>query len=336
MKKIKIAQIGMNQFSHADAIFQTLKKQNDIFEIVGYVLPENERERMPHKMHNFDGYPELTLDEVLSNPEIEAVTIETDEIYLTKYALLAARVDKHIHMEKPGGRELCEFQKLIEVVKQSDKAFNIGYMYRYNPYVKEVLAKSKNGEYGEIISVEAQMNCWHPDTTRQWLKDLPGGMMFYLGCHLVDLIYRIQGEPKKVIALNKCSGLDGVIAEDFGMAVFEYEKGVSFAKTTAVENGGFLRRQLIVNGSEATVELKPLEEYVDGALLRTGKTVRYGKKDWNEDSPTEYCGIVDRYDDMILDFAKMCRGEKKNEYTPDYELNLYKLVLKACGEQVEL
>jgi hypothetical protein len=54
------------------------------------------------------------------------------------------------------------------------------------------------------------MNCSHPVKVRQWLADLPGGMMFYLGCHLVDLIYRIQGKPERVIPLNKCSGVDGV------------------------------------------------------------------------------------------------------------------------------
>ena len=332
MRKIKIAQIGMNMYSHANTIFSSIAKQTDIFEVAGYCLPENERERIPHKMNVFDGYKELTLEEILNNPEIEAVTIETDEIYLTKYALMAAKAGKHIHMEKPGGRELEDFEELISVVKQNGRAFNIGYMYRYNPYVKEALEKAKNGEYGKIVSVEAQMNCWHPDTTRQWLEDLPGGMMFYLGCHLVDLIYRLQGEPKNVIALNKCSALDGVTAEDFGMAVFEYENGVSFAKATAVETGGFLRRQFVINASEATVEIKPLEVCVESSLLYTGKTVRTNKSNWDENFDIEYCQPFDRYDDMMADFAAMCRGEKKNEYTPDYELGLYRLLLKACGK----
>ena len=79
----------------------------------------------------------------------------------------------------------------------------------------DVMEKIKNGELGEIISVEAQMNCTHPATTRQWLENLPGGMMFYLGCHLIDLILRIQGKPKKIMPLNKCSGLEGVTAKDF-------------------------------------------------------------------------------------------------------------------------
>ena len=49
MRKIKIAQIGINTYSHSNEIFGSLKKQSDIFEIVGYVFPGKERERIPHK-----------------------------------------------------------------------------------------------------------------------------------------------------------------------------------------------------------------------------------------------------------------------------------------------
>lgn len=331
MRKIKIAQIGNNLYSHSDAIFQTLKKQSDIFEIVGYVLPENERERIPQKANLFDGYKELTLNEILNNPEIEAVAIETDEIYLTKYALMAAEAGKHIHMEKPGGIELADFEKLISVFKKTGKVFHTGYMYRYNPYIQELFAQIENGELGDIISVEAQMNCIHPAATRQWLKELPGGMMFYLGCHLVDLIFRIQGTPQKIIPMNKSSGVDGVTAKDFGFAVFEYENGVSFAKTTAVELGGFERRQLVVNGTKATVELNPLEWLLpDFSGLQTGRTVRTSN-DWNKKTEREYSIPCNRYDNMLKSFAGYVRGEK-NPYTLDYELELYKTILKSCGE----
>ena len=33
---------------------------------------------------------------------------------------------------------------------------------------------------------------------------------------------------------------------------------------------------------------------------------------------------------MMYNFAEMIRG-KENPYSYDYELNLYKLILKACG-----
>ena len=46
MRKIKIAQIGVNTHSHSNEIFGSLKKQNDIFEIVGYVLPKTKKREL--------------------------------------------------------------------------------------------------------------------------------------------------------------------------------------------------------------------------------------------------------------------------------------------------
>ena len=332
MKKIKIAQIGTSDNSHGNDIFKCLLRNDDVFEVVGYCLPENEREKFPNRMADFEGYPELTLDEILNNPEIEAVTVETEEIYLTKYATMAAKHGKHMHMEKPGGVELADFENLIGLMKKSGKTFHTGYMYRYNPYIMELKEQIKNGEFGDIISVEAQMNCNHPKSVRQWLENFPGGMMFFLGCHLVDLVLSIKGIPKNVIPYNRCSGIEGVNAEDMGMAIFEYDSGISFAKTFATELGGFERRQLVVSGTKKTVEINPLE-WGDYPKWFTTRRTRESTS-WAVGGIVEKSEIYDRYDTMIRSFGKMVRGEMENPFGCDYELELYKTVLKACGKEI--
>ena len=331
MRKIRIAQIGTSINSHGNNIVNSLKKNSNAFEVVGYALPENEREKFPGQMEAFKDLRELSLEQILNDPGIEAVTVESEEIYLTKYAQMAADAKLHIHMEKPGGTELADFERLIGTVKSNNTVFHTGYMYRYNPYITELVNQVKNGELGDIISVEAQMNCIHPKETRQWLENFPGGMMFFLGCHLVDLILQIQGKPERVIPMNKCSGVDGVTGEDFGFALFEYKNGVSFAKTSALELGGFERRQLVVTGTKKTVELKPLEWYVGNGLLETS---RYEREhiNWGIFTQKETSEPFDRYDAMMHSFAKMVRGEKENPWSYDYELELYKTVLKACGK----
>ena len=335
MKKVKIAQIGVNSLSHAVQIFASLAKQSDLFEIAGYTLVENEREKFADKLSVFDGYKELTLDEILNDPTITAVTVETEEIHLTKYALLAAKAGKHIHMEKPGGCDPDEFAALIDIMKQTGKVFHTGYMYRYNPYVQDLMTQVKQGELGEIISVEAQMNCRHTPENRQWLRNFPGGMMFFLGCHLVDLILQIQGKPDAVIPMNKCTGIDGVTSEDFGFALFVYKNGVSFAKTNAEEIGGFARRQLVVTGSKKTVELKPLEmPFLYGeAGQYTERTEYVVEAPWTNRGETTQSPAHDRYAPMMAAFARMAAGEIENPWTYDYELYLYQTLLKACGKE---
>lgn len=331
MKKIKIAQIGTSKDSHGTVIWEAIKNMPEIFEIVGYAFPENEREKCPNNIGPFNGFKEMTVDEILNNPEIEAVTIETEEVYLTKYATMAVKAGKHIHMEKPGSQNLADFEALIDLCKKSGKVFHTGYMYRYNPYVMELKEAIKNGELGEIISIEAQMNCHHPKPVRNWLSNFKGGIMFFLGCHLIDLILLLGGKPENIIPLNRSTNHEGVTAEDFGMVILEYKNGVSFAKINATERGGFARRQLVITGTKKTVELKPLERCSPkSAGLYTGKT-EYMSDDWGNNGTDEKSEPFDRYANMMSSFAKYVKGEIQNPYSLEYELELYKTILKCCG-----
>ncbi len=329
MKPIRIALIGANINSHCVQIHTRIQALTQLFEVVGIAYPEHEEERLPQKVEKIGDLPRLTVEEIMNDPTIEAVAVETDEIYCTKYALMAAKAGKHVHMEKPGGTELADFEELIATVKEKKLIFCPGYMYRYNPYVQELFAAIEQGELGRIQYVEAQMNCIHTPETRQWLKAFPGGMMFFLGCHLVDLIYRIQGAPQKVIPLNCNSGIGEAGSEDHGMAILQYPNGISFARTIATERGGYRRRQLVVTGTKATWELKPMEWGKEASMTTTRNISTDGLwRNPGEDSVTE---PFDRYIPMLTHFARCVRGEIENEFTPDYELELFKLLLRCCG-----
>lgn len=332
MNKVRIAQIGTSLMSHGNYVWNSLLRQNDIFEVVGFAFPENEREKFPEQMKPYEGYREMTVEEILSDPTIDAIAVETEEIYLTKYAAMVAKAGKHLHMEKPGGQNLADFEEMIEAMRQSGKVFSTGYMYRYNPKVIELLEAIDNGEYGDIISVDVQMSCTHPTDIRNWLSCMKGGMLFFLGCHLIDLIYRIQGKPQNVIPLTRSTGIDGATGEDFGMVAMEYKNGVSTAKTTDIQHGGFQERQLLVIGSKKTAVVRPLEMYVPKSPLLYSTAVEYSSTQWLDKGVRSESEAYDRFDTMLATFAKRINGEYEEKvYTLDYELELYKLVLKCCG-----
>ena len=330
MRKIRIAQIGVNRYSHALPIWSTLCRNETEFEVAGYALVEDEREQFADLLGAFGGARELTLEEIWADPSIEAVAVETEEVHLTRYAQLAAAHGRHVHMEKPGGTDLAAFERLIETVRQNGTVFHTGYMYCYNPFVEDLIARVRRGELGEICSVEAQMNCRHPRALREWLAGYPGGMMFFLGCHLIDLILQLQGLPERVLPLNRTTGFEGVTAVDSGLAVLEYPRGVSFAKTCDVEIGGYQRRQLVVTGTKGTVELKPLEAQAEG-LIYTEKREYAGDVAWDVPCEKTRSPLFDRYEAMMSGFAAMVRGERENPWTLDYELALYRTILRCCG-----
>lgn len=333
MKKIKIAQIGVGH-DHAIAAIASLKKHTDLFEVVGYAETEkdvsNPCSNMDHA--NYNGIPKLSVDEILNIPDLDAVVIETEDRDLTKYAIMAAKKGLHIQMDKPGSQSAEEFSQLISIVKEKNLVLQLGYMYRYNRAIQDAIKKVKSGQLGEIYSVEAQMSCQHTIEKRSWLKNYKGGMMYFLGCHLIDLIYQIQGEPDEIIPLHASTESDLIQeAEDYGMVVFRYKNGTSFAKACANELCGFMRRQLVICGTKGTLELTPLEYYQNGAICTDMYQALNSNAGWGDSPEKETFNSGDRYDSMIEGFASMVKGEIVNPYTYDYEQKLHHLILKSCG-----
>ena len=53
-------------------------------------------------------------------------------------------------------------------------------------------------------------------------------------------------------------------------------------------------------------------------------------EDWNDRGEWKRSEDHDRYIGMMSAFGKMVTGERENPYTYDYELELYRTVLKCC------
>lgn len=332
MKKIKIAQIG-TAHDHALQNFNSLLRQTEIFDVVGYARVEQE-----------DGFAfehlkdkEISLDALFSIPDLEAVTIETFDLSLVKYAQAAAEHGVHVFMDKPGSQSCEDFEKMLATLKRKGKVFSIGYMYRFNQGIQEALLEVRQGKFGEVYSVEAQMSCDHTIEKRRWLDKFQGGMTFYLGCHLVDLIYSIQGIPEEIIPYNTSTNAFGVMSNDCGFVVFKYKNGISFFKTSASEVGGFERRQVVISGSLGTVEVKPLEwSFEHGKDQQAGYRSCYKENgnqvsNWWEPAPYKTTQPQNRYDGMFRDFATKIRNGGMQAADFEREARVHRLVLAASG-----
>lgn len=337
MNRIKVVLIGVGH-DHAPAVYDCVINQ-DVFDVVGFGVPEIEKTAYNDRIKKYKKYIKyFDIEDLLNISDLDAAIIETEEQNLTKYSIMAIEKELNVHSDKPGGLNLSEFEIMIDLAKKTNKILHFGYMYRYNPTIIKLLEDVKNGEFGEIFSVEAHMSCLHTEEKREWLNRFPGGMLFFLGCHLIDLILSIQGEPKEVIPLSKASNINGVDSQDIGMVVFKYDNGLSFAKSCASEIGGFMRRQLVVCGSKKTVEINPLEVLDGGgmqhSIIRSTTYQEAQKLNWWNSAEKIDSEMFNRYNDMMISFAQMVMGVRENKYSYDYELTLYKLLLKSCGIKI--
>ncbi len=331
MKKIRLGQVGVTH-DHAPGHIACVKRFPEVFEIVGIaVRGEWEREEVRCN-ETYAGIPVMT-EEQLLNAGCDAVMIETYELDLIATARRFADAGIPVHIDKPGGEDLGEFAALLSTAKRKGIPLQMAYMYRYNPAIRDMLGMVRRGELGEIGAVNAVMNCSHVPDKRAWLGGFRGGMMFFLGCHMVDLVMQVLGEPKSVTPFLTVTGFDGVGAIDASTAVFTYDHAVGIAQSNACEFNGYSRRHLIVNGSLGTYAIQPLE-----SPTTTFYTSREAAKTWADHSvsrPVRVLRDEERYDDMMLDFAAMVRGEKENPVSLEYELMLQKNILLACGFREE-
>ena len=338
-KPIRIAQVGAGH-DHATAAFASMRKQTDQFDLIGIAEPDAAFAGRLHRWP-YDGAAVYTVEQLL-DMNLDAVAVETAEEDATRTAQLFADRGVAVYMDKPGSPDIAAFDRLADTLECQHLAFQVGYMYRFNPEIRRAMAMIAAGELGEIYSVEAHMSVHHDPAKRAWLGKYPGGMMYFLGCHLIDLIYQIQGEPDEVIPLNRATGIDGVTADDFGLVLLRYPHGVSFAKTCSAEVDGHARRQLVICGTRGTIEIRPTEIWAADNPVHYGAplTARWKEtfvspeeKVWYDGGARGETALFDRYEPMLRDFARMVRGETVNPYSYDYERRLFRLVLRCCGAE---
>lgn len=344
MRKIKVIQIGVLH-DHAVPTFRALVRNTDLFEVLGLCIPDDEeRQRLEicQERAEYEKFPILTLEQALSIEDLDGAVIESAEYTATKYAQMFADKGVAIHLDKPGTADYDSFLKLVETLRSKNLCFHMGYMYRYNPMVKKTLEMVKQGKFGDVYSVEAHMSVRHEASKHKWLKQFKGGMMYFLGCHDIDLVVRFMGEPKKVTPFNRPTMQNGVDCEDLGFAVLEYDNGVSFVKSCGAELNGFARRQLVVCGTKATMLINPLEELIPEKVfgeqreevraIYTDYEVEKAQKGAWRDSHIDMEPVqFPRYDEMMREFALVVSGDMENPNSYDYELTVFRTVLRCCG-----
>ena len=327
MKRIKIGQIGIGH-NHGEAKMLAVRKFPERFEVIGYA---EENERWIEKRggcRGYEGLPRLSVEQVIARSN--AVLIESDVWDLTAYAMRCVQAGKHIHMDKPASGTLEDYKAVLDTAKEKNLVVQLAYMYRCNPAVKECLEHIRNGDLGEIYSINAEMSTFHSPAYKKWLTNFGGGIMYILGSHLVDLIVYILGEPKKITSFMKHTGLDGVDFADNTLAVLEYEKALARIFVSSVEVNGFGRRQLVVSGSRGTVNICPLERPITMTYSDTGITDQ-PYEDVKLSRSFEDHTADGRYDEMMKDFYDYIIGAKQNPFSYEHDYLVQKVLSEIVG-----
>ena len=331
MEKIKVGHIG-TRHDHSREKLRAIKKFPHLFEVVG-IVPEDETVAARIKNDEvYGGIPIMTEEELFAVEGLELVLCEGYELDSVAAAQRCIDHGVHIHLDKPGGIDIDAYEKLLRDAKAKNLTVQLGYMYRYNPAILYIDNLVSDGRIGEITAIDTQMSTMHDMRVMKLLSGFEGGNMFWLGCHLVDLIYRYAGVPDEIISMPNQSNLimEGVTDNTF--AILKYPKFVATIRVNSQEVNGFGRRQFVMCGKNGSVELKPIENPIK-LTYSDRRFISNAYCDMKAEIP--FAPPSGRYDVMVKDLYQYIRGTKKNPYTYEYELQVQRMLLAACGQKID-
>ncbi|HOL91947.1 MAG TPA: Gfo/Idh/MocA family oxidoreductase [Clostridiales bacterium] len=163
--------------------------------IIGYYDPKPER--AVKLAGQYGGKVFDSLEELLADREIDAVSVCTSNKYHAPVTIAALKAGKHVLCEKPIATSVNEAQEMVDTARKTGKFLMIGHNQRLAPAhvrAKEIL---KTGELGRILTFRTTFGhggpeSWSQDKGRHtWFfkkDDAFIGAMGDLGVHKADLI----------------------------------------------------------------------------------------------------------------------------------------------------
>jgi len=192
-----------------------------------------------------------TYEELLADPEVDAVYNPLPNHLHVPVTLAAARAGKHVLCEKPISITSKEAEELRRAPK--DILITEAFMVRYHPQWHRARQIVRSGELGDVHLVRGAFFYYLDDPTNvRNLADIGGGGLLDVGCYCVIAgRYFFEAEPKRVVSLVdrdpkfRTDRLASVIA-DFG-------NGRQLSFVCGTQTAG--RQTVEVMGTKANLEI---------------------------------------------------------------------------------
>ena len=175
-------------------------------------------------------------------------------------------------------------------------------------------------------------HAYNHDNYAEYMQTFAGGILYSLGCHLVDMVEPlVKGDPVKVTRVLKSAFGYAPGGRTDGLALMEFPETNVLVRTACGIPGGILSRRLRVDGTDGTIDLCPIERF-DGEELTLVLTLREAAGGYAAGRQVLRFGVqTDRYEGQLRELAAVVRGERPNDQDYDRDLRVHALTLKMVG-----
>jgi predicted dehydrogenase len=148
--------------------------------------------------------PNLSHDEIISHPDIDAIIVCTPNFLNKELTIKALNAGKHVFCEKPPAFTASDVQEIRESESKSGKKLMYGFNHRHHDSVMRMKEIVDGGDYGKILWMRGRYGkSVTEDYFQNWRakKELSGGgILIDQGIHMLDLFLYLGGDFDRVKA----------------------------------------------------------------------------------------------------------------------------------------
>lgn len=177
----------------------------------------------------FGARPLESYEQVLADPEIDAVILTTPHSRHGEHVRMAARSGKHVFVEKPFTLDAADGRSAADACAAAGVALAVGHNRRFSPGAQWLKNLVREGALGTILHVEANFSAagalsYTDDRWRANRVESPGGAIAGLGIHMIDMMTWLLGPIERVNAqaVRRAVSVD---MDDTTSALFQFASG---------------------------------------------------------------------------------------------------------------
>ena len=165
--------------------------------------------------------------DLLDRKDIDIVTVAVPDQMHCQISCEFLKAGINVLCEKPLAltREDCE--KIVRAERESGSKFMVGQICRFTPSFEKTKQIISSGEIGEVYFAESEYAHDYSSFLETWRADPDRHGVIGGGCHAVDLLRWLVGDPKEVFAYGMHKLLPMVTYDDATIAIMKFDEEVA-------------------------------------------------------------------------------------------------------------
>ncbi|MBQ7542776.1 MAG: Gfo/Idh/MocA family oxidoreductase [Clostridia bacterium] len=164
--------------------------------------------------------------QLLGRTDIEAATVAVPDQQHSLLTCELLRSGKHVLCEKPLALTREDIRDVIRAADETGRTCMVGQICRYTPAFEKAKQIIASGGIGEVYFAESEYAHDYMYLVDNWRADPKRHGVIGGGCHAVDLLRWLVGDPQEVFAYGAHKLLPQVPYDDATVAVLKFDENV--------------------------------------------------------------------------------------------------------------